>query len=383
MTVTAAQLEAQSGGTNTSEFANQPNFVDSPFTLSGFTDLAVDVSALVASEDSNGGESTVEQVPVTLSASTIPADAFAFEVTDAGAWQTPLYTGQSFSCDVDWGDGTAVETMANEADPKWNHTFVGAGPHTVMITGTFGGLSTNGVAAGVVSRLIRILQNGTTGLSAQNNAYRGSALLTYKGTPGTVGTTPSIVAWFRDSADMTDCDLNGLSLANTTSLNSTFRGCTSLVNLDLTGNGIVIGSTVLSAFFGVAATTIPGIETIDTTTCTNFQDTFRDSGILVLPAWSFAAATNCTGFALNSGMTTVGPNMFDDTPCTNFTNAWSGAALTQQSIDNVLASLVAAGQSSGTLNLAVVGGVVPSAAGLVDKAILVDTRSWLVTDNTV
>ena len=59
---------------------------------------------------------------------------------------------------------------------------------------------------------------------------------------------------------------------------------------------------------------------------------------------------------------------------------FSANALTQVSVDGILSTLDAAGQSNGTLQLEGGTNSTPSAAGLVSKANLVG-KGWTVTNN--
>lgn len=72
--------------------------------------------------------------------------------------------------------------------------------------------------------------------------------------------------------------------------------------------------------------------------------------------------------------------MFDATPCTNFTSAFVGCALTQTSVDNILVSIELAGTSNGTLNITGGTSSTPSAIGLAAKTLL-QARGWTVTNN--
>ena len=73
--------------------------------------------------------------------------------------------------------------------------------------------------------------------------------------------------------------------------------------------------------------------------------------------------------------------VFDTATSTDYNNAFRNCALTQQSVDNILASIVASGISS-TSNISLQGGTssTPSAAGLADVATL-QGRGWNVIHN--
>jgi hypothetical protein len=67
---------------------------------------------------------------------------------------------------------------------------------------------------------------------------------------------------------------------------------------------------------------------------------------------------------------------FADSPCVNYTSAFSGTNLTQQSIDDILVAINAAGTSSGTFNQS--GGSAPSITG--ESAITaLRSRGWTIT----
>ena len=69
-------------------------------------------------------------------------------------------------------------------------------------------------------------------------------------------------------------------------------------------------------------------------------------------------------------------NPFADSPCINYTNAFTSTNLTQQSIDDILVAINAAGTSNGTFNQS--GGSAPSSTGetAVDG---LRARGWTIT----
>ena len=69
-------------------------------------------------------------------------------------------------------------------------------------------------------------------------------------------------------------------------------------------------------------------------------------------------------------------NMFDNYTATDFTDAFRDTNLSQTSIDNILVSIDAAGQTNGTFNQS--GGSAPSAVGEAAVHSLV-AKGWTVT----
>lgn len=119
-----------------------------------------------------------------------------------------------------------------------------------------------------------------------------------------------------------------------------------------------------------------------TSQVTNFISAFRGmTSLVALPRISVASATSMAGLCDgNSALTTVEAGMFNATSCTNYSTAFTGCALTQTSVDNILVSIELAGTSNGTLNITGGTSSTPSATGLAAKTAL-QARGWTVTNN--
>lgn len=74
--------------------------------------------------------------------------------------------------------------------------------------------------------------------------------------------------------------------------------------------------------------------------------------------------------------------MFDNCSATNFTNAWYGCDLTQQSVDNILVSLDTADQLEGVVNIDGGTNSSPSVTGWNAVASL-ESKGWTVSVNGV
>jgi len=97
-----------------------------------------------------------------------------------------------------------------------------------------------------------------------------------------------------------------------------------------------------------------------------------------ISGWDLSSVINASNVSNGcSGLTDViVGTAFDNTPCTNFTNAFLNTNLSQASIDKILISINNAGTSNGTFNQS--GGSAPSAAG--EAAITaMRSRGWTVT----
>jgi surface protein len=171
--------------------------------------------------------------------------------------------------------------------------------------------------------------------------------------------TSSFVNWFRARTDITELDLTGWDVSGVTTFASFALGCTNVTKIDVSN-----WTTTGSASFG------------------NFVNACTSLTELNVSSWSTSSVTTFVGFAIGcTSLTTVTVtggtgNPFADSPCTNYTNAFTNTNLNQASIDAILVAINTAGTSSGTFNQS--GGSAPSSTG--EAAITaMRSRSWTVT----
>ena len=141
--------------------------------------------------------------------------------------------------------------------------------------------------------------------------------------------------------------------------------------------------TSFGANFGLAwlgCSSLTSFPLIDTSSGTNFNYAWRDcSSLTGFPLIDTSSGTyfekawrDCTS------LTSFPANAFDNIKGGDFTEAFTGTALTQTSIDNILVSLVASGIAAGTRVFDQSGGSAPSSTG--EAAIdTLRSRGWSVT----
>ena len=137
----------------------------------------------------------------------------------------------------------------------------------------------------------------------------------------------------------------------------------------------------VGAFFGCSLLLINATDTGDFGQVVNFfRFGLAASDITILPFMNLSSGNNFNSFmgAANS-LTTFPANMFDNSPATNYTNAFSSTSLTTQSIDNILVSIDTAGGVNGSFKQS--GGQSPSATGIAAKDSLV-AKGWTVVYTT-
>ena len=189
------------------------------------------------------------------------------------------------------------------------------------------------------------------------------------------GVTNFQAAW-RGCSSLTSFPLINTSAG--TNFQYTWYGCSSITSFPLinTSAGISFNQT----WYGCSSLT--SFPLINTSAGTNFAYTWYGCASLT----SFPLINTSAGISFQSAwagcssLTSFPSAMFDSCPAVNFAGTFQNCALSQASVDGILASLVTAGRTNGTVNVHGGTSATPSAAGLASKATLV-SRGWTVTHN--
>jgi len=205
----------------------------------------------------------------------------------------------------------------------------------------------------------------TSGVTTFFNAWRGCNSLTSFPAINTSSGTNFLSAWLACSS-LTSFPL--LDTSGSTSFVNTWYGCSSLTSFPL----------------------------INTAAGTNFSRAWYDNnGLTAFPALDFDAATGLASDASNTftgfretwfscgALADFPANLFDNTTCTRYLDAFTGCALTATSIENIIVSIEAAGTSNGNLSLnggTNAGASTWTAAAITAYDALV-ARGWTITRN--
>jgi hypothetical protein len=213
------------------------------------------------------------------------------------------------------------------------------------------------------------------GVSNFSYAWYGCTSLTSFPLINTAKGTSFSYAWYGCTS------LTSFPLINTvagTNFSYAWQNCSSLTSFPLINTAA--GTNFTYAWYGCASLT--SFPLINTAKGTSFSYAWR--GCSSLTSFPLINTAKGTSFIYAwygcSSLTSFPTNMFDSCPATNFTSAFQNCALSQASVDGILASLVTAGKTNGTLNMNGGTSSTPSAGGLASKATLV-SRGWTVTHN--
>ena len=232
----------------------------------------------------------------------------------------PGNSSYSYNFDVDWGDGSPVETI--NSGSSWTHTFTGGvGTYSVEITeNVAGGFPTiyfnNG---GDRLKLLEIEQWGTNRWDTFNGAFFGCSNLTItatdEATADTGGVTNFAYAWVNCSS-LTSFPL--IDTSSGTNFYAAWYNCSSLTSFPLIGTSS--GTNFAYAWFNCSSLT--SFPLIDTSSGTNFFRAWYDcSSLTSFPLIDMSSGTNFRGAWYNCSSLTSFP-LIDTSSGTDFYQAW-------------------------------------------------------------
>ncbi len=228
----------------------------------------------------------------------------------------------------------------------------------------------------------------SSGIDFTNSWYGCSALTSFPLLDTGAGVT-FISTWLGCAA------LTGFPLIDTssaTTMRSAWYSCTGLTSFPLLNTTSVTDFDRSWAFcYALAA-----FPEIDTSSGTNFAMAwYANNALTSFPSLNFNAVT---GSASDSASSNTGfkqtwfscvalanfpANLFDNTTCTRYLDAFNGCALTAASIENIIVSIEAAGTSNGNLSLQ--GGTNAGASTWTANAVTaynaLVARGWTITRN--
>lgn len=171
----------------------------------------------------------------------------------------------------------------------------------------------------------------------------------------------------------------GIYGLGSTSQEDAFNGCTNLTITATDGGNFENVTDLTDSFLGCNSLT--SFPFIDTSKVEDFNATWRNCTSLTdFPLLDFSSGLYFTNTWQNcTNLKHFPANAFDSCLGTDFTDAFTNTNLSEQSIDGILVSLDAAGQSNGTFTQS--GGEAPSSVGLDAKTSL-EAKGWSISVTT-
>lgn len=235
--------------------------------------------------------------------------------------------------------GTALGVVVGEID-------VPAGPYQIPTDPNY---------AGPGSDIHTVIVNG----SIPDNQINGLVEWVGQRCPvADFSTTTAVDSWFRNRDDLTALDFSRADGGSLIDLAGLVLNASNLTRLTLGG---LITSTAADLGNMVRGTMLTSLDLSDSVT----------SGV-----------TDCTNFARGTPLETLTLNggsgsPFSDSPCINYSGAFIGTNLNQQSYTDIVTAIEAAGTSNGTLNIT--GGTSTTTGAAQTAVDALRGRGWTVT----
>ena len=199
----------------------------------------------------------------------------------------PLVSGFSYNFTVDWGDGSALQTIIT---PSANHVYAAAGDYTVVINGSLLALSFLDIPSSA-TKLISVVNLGDTGLVTLEDAFNGCSSLVSVTGGNTSGVT-NMDKVFLGASSFSSGDISGWDTSNVTSMIQTFNGA-SLFNLPI-GTWVTDNVIEMVGTFQRASVFNQDIGSWNTSNVTNMRTMFLEALRFNqnIGAWDTSSVTN-------------------------------------------------------------------------------------------
>ena len=252
----------------------------------------------------------------------------------AGSFTFPVYSGETYDCTIDWGDGSSSE-ITSSADPDLTHTYSTAGEYIIKISGTFSRIYVYDNSA-VKKKLIEVINWGAIGFTSFENAFYGcSNLNSIPDEPMPGGSVVSTLRGCFSHCRLTEIPsgiFNNFTAA--TDFTYCFSACTGLTTIP---ENLFASNTAATRLFGcfngcTGISNIPENLFANNTAVTDFTRCFASCGITTIPERLFANNTEVTTFSttfFGSSLTSIPENLFvTNTKVTDFSSCFNNTDIT-------------------------------------------------------
>lgn len=259
----------------------------------------------------------------------IPTDGvFVFETTAAAESITlPLVNGASYTFVVDWGDGN-TDTITTWDQAEKTHQYALAGSHSVSINGICEQLSF-ALDPTSATKLKSVERLGHLAWTSLSGTFKGCTSLTSVITHLTDTSLVTDVSSFLEGCtSLIDLDVTGeFDSTLVTDYTSFLKGCTAIASVDLS-ELVLTPTNVASMFQDCSALATLNLTGMDSSLVTDFSNIFNGcTGFLTLDVSVFDVSSGLNFsnmFTGMTGLTTLDVSSFVPTSGTNFSYMFSG-----------------------------------------------------------
>ena len=244
--------------------------------------------------------------PVTVGAMYITdngATRLHIRIATVGRMTVPLYIGQTVAngVSIDWGDGSAAETLAGTGNVNTSHTYAETGDYVISLIPQEG--CTLSFSDGSASNCVM----GSTGNNGR--VYCNMLQEVYIGDG---------VTSIRDSAFNTCYSLVNITIpTGVTSIGkSAFNTCYSLANITIPTGVTSIGNNAFQSCYSLVNITIPtGVTSIGNNafnSCYSLASITIPDGVTSIGNYAFQSCYSLASITIPDGVTSIGNNAFSD-----------------------------------------------------------------------
>jgi surface protein len=207
----------------------------------------------------------------------------------------PLKAGYNYNFEVDWGDGTPVDTITSFNQAEATHRYAILGIYTITMTGLAEAWSFNNGDERL--KIISVTDFGDLGWIDLFGAFYGcSNLTTFAG--GNTAAVTNMLRMFNGASSLTNLDLSSFDTSLVTNMSAMFWDTTSLTSLDLSNFDTAKVTNMSYMFANTTNLTSLDLSSFDTTLVTTMDSMFLNTTNLTsLDATGWDVTTSSPTFA--------------------------------------------------------------------------------------
>ena len=278
----------------------------------------------IASISTGGGDTPTPDMPVIGDGKTY----LYIKIAAPGRMTVPLYFSQTVAngVTIDWGDGSATETLSGTGNKNTTHTYADVGEYTISLnpdsgctlglghdTSSYSVMGSTGTSGRVYNNMLQAVEIG------KNVAIIGTCAFNYCYSLASV-VIPQGVTSIGNNA-FRSCD----SLASVVIPNSVtsigdyaFQYCHSLASIVIPQGVTSIGKSVFYECYSLASIVIPqGVTSIGSMTfrsCDSLASVVISQGVTSIPEQAFIYCYSLASVVIPNSVTSIGSQAFNSCP---------------------------------------------------------------------
>jgi len=267
---------------------------------------------------------------------------FTIETTTTNeSFTIPCQNIGTFDATIDWGDGSATQTITAYNDANLTHTFASAGTYQIEISGKFPNIRFFDDSTSAV-KVISVDNLGTTGWQSFSGAFSNCSNMT-SFTPGTTSTldVTNMGYMFSGCSSLTTLDLTAFDTSNVTTMVSMFIDCSNLVSVDLSNFDTSNVTTMEAMFFRCSSLTSVDVTSFDTSNVTLMNgmfgvcDSIVGEGALDVSGFDTSNVTNMTQMFRRTQVPDLDLRNFDTSKVTGFDFTFEGYGYPDEDVQGI------------------------------------------------